>query len=62
MSKVFLVSSGRFEETTGYTEWINLGCFNNEADADAYIEKIKADIGDFNEDKDFLHVEELFLK
>jgi hypothetical protein len=63
MVSVYLVKSGRYEESVGYTEWLNLRAFTEYEAARSFLNKIKTDLGDdFNEDKDFLEIEDITLE
>ena len=61
MSNVYVVSSGRFDEFTGSTNWLTLRAFTDRDAADTWIEsEIKRDPS-FDEDKDFYDIDEVTL-
>jgi uncharacterized membrane protein (UPF0182 family) len=61
MSRIFVVSSGRFDEFTGATNWLTLRAFTNGEDAEVWIaSEIKRDPS-FNEDLDFYDIDEVPL-
>ena len=61
VNNVYIVSSGRFDEMTGSTNWLTLRGFTDREKADAWIEsEIKRDPS-FNEDLDFYDVDEVTL-
>jgi hypothetical protein len=61
MSNVYVVSSGRFDEMTGNTNWLTLRAFTNYEKAEEWIaSEIKRDPS-FNEDKDFYDIDEVTL-
>jgi hypothetical protein len=61
MTSVYVVSSGRFDEMTGNTNWLTLRAFTTNEDADAWIaSEIKRDPS-FNEDLDFYDIDEVPL-
>jgi len=61
MTSVYVVSSGRFDEMTGNTNWLTLRAFTVYADAEAWIaSEIERDPS-FNEDLDFYDIDGVSL-
>jgi hypothetical protein len=61
MSNVYVVSSGRFDDFTGSTNWLTLRAFTVYEDAEAWIaSEIERDPS-FDEDKDFYDIDGVSL-
>jgi hypothetical protein len=60
MSNVYVVSSGRFDEMTGSTNWLTLRAFTVYEDAEAWIASEIRDPS-FNEDLDFYDIDGVSL-
>ena len=61
MSNVYVVSSGRFDEMTGNTNWLTLRAFTSHDRAQAWIDFEIGMDANFNEDLDFYHIDEVTL-
>jgi hypothetical protein len=59
---VYLVKSGRFEESVGYTEWLNLRAFTTYEAAENFIKGVIEADESFDEERDFLEIETLTLE
>ncbi len=60
MSKsVFVVQSGRFDEMTGNTNWLNLFAFGDYESAQTWIDSEIAKDPSFNEDLDYYEINEV---
>ena len=61
MTNVFVVSSGRFDEMTGSTNWLTLRAFTAYDKAQAWIDMQIGMDANFNEDLDFYDIDEVTL-
>lgn len=59
MNTVYIVQSGRYDETTGATNWMNVRVFTSYEVANAWVESAKERDSSFNEDYDFYEIEEM---
>lgn len=61
MNTVYVVSSGRFDEMTGTTNWLTLRGYTDRDVAQSWIDsEIKRDPS-FNEDLDFYDIDEVTI-
>jgi hypothetical protein len=61
MSNVYVVSSGRYDEMTGNTNWLTLRAFTTYDRAQAWIDFEIGMDANFNEDLDFYDIDEVTL-